>query len=413
VKVATTHDVVIVGGGPVGAALGSLLARQAEPGAASRILLLERRLPQRPPMDAPPQLRVSALSRASERVLAVAGAWPQINAGRRSPYERMHVWPESGTPRGAGSLTFDAAELSEPDLGSVVENLLVQCAALDAYASAGGATCVAEVTALEFGASAVRIATTRGDFTARLVVGADGAQSVVRGLAGLAAEVQDYDQTAIVAIVRPERAHERTAWQRFLGEGTLALLPLADGRCSIVWSLPRAVAEQRLADAPADFSRALTAASAGVLGELQLQGERAGFPLRRLEAPRYAIERCVLVGDAAHLVHPLAGQGVNLGFLDAAALAEVLFQAGEEREDPGALRVLRRYERWRKGENQLVGTAIDGFNRFLSFGRDPLGRFAQRGLGWVEGSAAAKRLLVERAMGLAGEMPRAARRQVS
>jgi 2-octaprenylphenol hydroxylase len=408
---ATTHDVVIVGGGPVGATLGALLARQAAPGAAARILLLERQLPSPPPADAPLQLRVSALSRASERVLAAAGAWPALAAGRRSPYERMHVWAESGEPRGAGSLSFDAAELSEPDLGCIVENLRLQCAALGAFASAGGTTCAAAVTALEFGPAAVRVATTAGAFTARLVVGADGARSVVRDLAGLAAELQDDGQVAVVAQVQPARPHERTAWQRFLGAGTLALLPLDDGRCSIVWSLPGAVAAERLAETPEAFSRSLTAASAGVLGELRLDGERAGFPLRRLQAPRYAIERCVLVGDAAHLVHPLAGQGVNLGFLDAAALAEVLAEARDEREDPGALRVLRRYERWRKGDNQQVGAAIEAFNRFLSFGRDPLGRFAQRGLGWVEGSGAAKRLLVSRAMGLSGEMPQLARRR--
>ena len=409
---ATTHDVVIVGGGPVGAALGALLARQAEPGRAARILLLDRRLPQRPAADAPMQLRVSALSRASERVLAAAGAWPAIAAGRRSPYERMHVWPETATPRGPGTLSFDAAELSEPDLGCIVENVLVQCAVLEAFAAGGGSTLAVDVTALEFGAASVRVATTAGDFTARLVVGADGAQSVVRALAGLEAEVQDYGQTAVVATVPPERAHERTAFQRFLGEGTLGLLPLADGDCSVVWSLPRALAVQRLAEPADEFSRHLTAASAGVLGALQLRGERAGFPLRRVEAPRYAIERCVLVGDAAHSVHPLAGQGVNLGFLDAAALAEVLALGRGQGEDPGALRLLRRYERWRKGDNQLASASIDAFNRFLSFGRDRAGRLAQRGLGWVDGSGIAKRLLIERAMGLAGEMPEAARRRV-
>ncbi len=405
---AINHDVVIVGGGPVGAALGALLARQAGPASAARILLLERHWPQAPRADAAPALRVSALSRSSERVLAAAGAWPAIAAGRRSPYERMHVWPESVRPRAAGTLTFDAAELSEPDLGSIVENLRVQHAAFEAHGAAGGATRAAELTALDFEAAGVRVSTTAGVFVARLVVGADGAQSVVRRLAGLPAELQDYGQTAIVAAVQPERPHERTAWQRFLGDGTLALLPLADGQCSIVWSLPHVLAERRLAEDPAAFSQALTAASDGVLGNLQLHGERSGFPLRRLEAPRYAMERCVLVGDAAHIVHPLAGQGVNLGFLDAAALAEVLADAGVEGEDPGALRVLRRYERWRKGENELVSAAIDGFNRFLSFGRDPLGRLAQRGLGWVDDSTAAKRLLIERALGLAGELPRAA-----
>lgn len=407
---ATTHDIVIVGGGPVGATLGALLVRQAtRPEDGARILLLERRLPSQLAVDAPLQLRVSALSRASERVLAAAGAWPLLAAERICRYERMHVWPESAAPRGPGSLSFDAALSSEPDLGCIVENASLQWATLRAFDSAGGAICAAELTALHFDAGAVRIHTTAGEFSARLVVGADGVQSRVRSLAGLGVEVQDYAQTAIVAIVRPERPHERTAWQRFLGAGTLALLPLPQGLCSIVWSLPQAVAAARLAQSPEAFAAALTEASAGVLGALQLQGERAAFPLRRMAAPRYAVERCVLVGDAAHSVHPLAGQGVNLGFLDAAALAEVQAQARQVGEDPGALRVLRRYERWRKGDNQLVSSAMDGFNRFLSFGRDPLGRVAQRGLGWVDRSALAKRLLVQRALGLAGELPKAAR----
>lgn len=408
---ATTHDVVIVGGGPVGAALGSLLVRQAGRGRASRVLVLERQLPPALHESAPAGLRVSALSRASERILTAAGAWPALSAAGRSPYERMHVWPETASPRGQGSLTFDAAELAEPDLGCIVENRIMQRAALDAFAAAGGTTVVGVLTGLEFDAAAVRVTTSAGKFSARLVVGADGAQSVARRLAGLEAEVQDYGQAAVVAVVRPERAHECTAWQRFLGEGTLGLLPLAGGDCSIVWSLSQAQAYRRMECEVAEFSRLLTEASASVLGELRLQGERAGYPLRRMQTPRYAIERFVLVGDAAHVVHPLAGQGVNLGFLDAAALADVLAQARDEGEDPGALRVLRRYERWRKGDNQLVSASIDGLNRFLSFGRDRVGRLAQRGLGWVDGSAVAKRLLIERAMGLAGEMPCAARRR--
>jgi 2-octaprenylphenol hydroxylase len=411
VSAAPTHDVVIVGGGPVGATLGALLARQAGARAAARVMVLERHVPPPPDPVAPRGLRVSALSRGSERVLAAAGAWAGIAALCRSPYERMHVWPEGATPRGAGSLTFDAAELSEPDLGCIVENAVLQRAALDAFTAAGGTLLRGELAGLALDAAAARVATDQGEFTARLVVGADGARSAARGFAGLAAEVQDYGQVAVVAVVRPVQPHERTAWQRFLGAGTLALLPLADGNLSIVWSLPEAEARAHLACGPEEFSRRVTAASDGVLGELVLAGERAGFPLRRLEAPRYATERFVLVGDAAHMVHPLAGQGVNLGFMDAAALAEVLQRAHAEGEDPGALRVLRAYERWRKGDNQLTSAAMDGINRFLSFGRDRVGRLVQRGMGWVDRSAPAKRLLIERAMGLAGDVPQAARRR--
>ena len=407
---AITHDVVIVGGGPVGATLGALLARQAGAAGAARILVLERQLPPVPDPAAPAGLRVSALSRASERVLAAAGAWPAIAATRRSPYERMHVWPEHGTPRGTGSLSFDAGELAEPDLGCIVENLLLQHAALAAFRAAGGTLATGELQDLEFATDAVGVRTSNGEYRAKLVVGADGAQSVARRLAGLDAQVEDYGQLAIVAVVRPQRPHEATAWQRFLGAGTLALLPLADGACSIVWSLPEAEARQQLAAGAAEFSQRLSEASQHVLGALTLEGERAAFPLRRLLAPRYAIERFVLVGDAAHVVHPLAGQGVNLGFLDAAALAEVLARARAEGEDPGALRLLRAYERWRKGDNERVSAAMDGINRFLSFGRDRIGRMLQQGMGWVDASPVAKRLLIERAMGLAGEVPAAARR---
>ncbi len=412
----TSCDVLIVGGGPVGAALGALLLGDKGP-RALRVMLLERDLPrglhaaEAPAPDEPRELRVSALSRASERVLDAAGAWPAIRAGRMGPYERMHVWPEQAEPRGAGALTFDAAELAEPNLGYVVENRRVQRAALQAFVAAGGTLLTGELQGIEFGARGVLLATSAGAVAARLVVGADGARSGVRSLAGLPADRQDYGQRAIVANVQPQQPHERTALQRFLGAGTLALLPLDDGQCSIVWSLPNATANAMLACDAAQFNAALTEASAGVLGQLELRSERLAFPLQRLGATSYARERCVLVGDAAHVVHPLAGQGVNLGLLDAAALAQCLAAATAEGEDPGALRVLRRYERWRKSENELMSTAMDLFNRYLAFGRGPASRLAQRGLGWVDRSALLRRFFVERALGLSGDLPEAARRR--
>lgn len=400
-------DIAIVGGGPVGAALGALLKR-GPGGARRRVLLLERQAPSVVSED----LRVVALSRASERVLGAAGAWTALRsaAGALGSYERMHVWSADGEPRGEGSLTFDAADIGEPDLGHIVANARVQRAVLEAFTAAGGVTEIATLTALSFEADAVSLTADGRRWRAALVVGADGGRSLVRRAAGLEVEMQDYQQSGVVANLHSERSHERTAWQRFLGDGTLALLPLADGMSSLVWSAPRSRAEALLALPDAGFEAEVTAASGGVLGALRLASGRAAFPLRRVRAPGYARERCVLVGDAAHIVHPLAGQGLNLGLMDAAALAEVLDDALVEGEDPGALRVLRRYERWRKGENEAMGRAFDLLNRFLAFGTDPAGRLAQRGMGLVGRSALLRRLFAERALGLGGDLPRAARR---
>lgn len=411
----TDFDVAIVGGGPVGAAQGALLLR-AGLARAGRVLLLERDIPSREwpvlPERDPADLRVFAISRASERILQHAGIWPALAARAHvlSPYERMHVWPASAEPRGAGSLRFDAAELAEANLGHMVGNGSLQRAALGAFEAAGGVLREESLQELRFLADAVALVTATQTVTARLVIGADGARSVVRRMAGLGIESQDYGQLAIVANLACERAHESTAWQRFLGEGTLALLPLASGECSLVWSLPRAKAEALLVASAEEFDHAVTEASDQVLGGLRLASERRSFPLRRVNAAHYTRERCALIGDAAHIIHPLAGQGVNLGLLDAATLAEVIEWAIARGESPGAGMALRRYERWRKSENELMSLAMDGINRYLAFGDGAIGAVASHGLGLIGRNAMLRRPFALRALGLEGELPRLARR---
>lgn len=433
------YDVLVIGGGPVGACVGALLVQGAGRGAGGRgtatpfrVAVLEPSRPQMPAGDAPVDPRVVAVSRSSERILVAAGAWDRIGAAmsvgagtavgaapadgvvasvpRLNPYERMRIWHESVAPGSSGALVFDAAEVGEPNLGYILENRVLQAALLDAFEAAGGVIEPAQFVGLRIEADAVRVETTTGTLVARLVIGADGAQSSVRHAVGLTADASDYRQTAIVATVATERSHEKTAWQRFMRDGTLAFLPLSDGTTSIVWSADNEVASVLLGVSATDFEAELDRASDGALGATRLMSERASFPLRRLAAHHYVAQRVALIGDAAHVVHPLAGQGVNLGLLDAAALAQLLLDARQEREDPGALRVLRQYERWRKSEVAFMSSAIDAFDRFLAHGRGPLSKLAQRGLGWVNRSQELKRFFIARALGTGGELPRVAQR---
>ena len=396
-------DAVVVGGGMVGLCVAALLA-QDERLAGWRVALVEPAAP-RPPKDDAVDLRVSALSRASQRILGAAGAWEAI-APHACPYERMVVWDAASTHDARDALRFDAAETGEPDLGHIAENLRVQWALAEAPALRTVTQLRAGLQALEFDHDSARVVLDDGrSVSTALVVGADGGQSRTRELCGIGRAGWAYGQTAVVAHLRTERPHEHTAWQRFLPDGPMAFLPLRDGRVSLVWTTTPAAAAMLIEAEPLEFGRQVTEASSRVLGDAALASGRAGFPLALWHAREYVRPRLALVGDAAHTIHPLAGQGVNLGFLDAASLVEVMGDAAASGGDPVGTRALRRYARWRRAENALLLGTTDTLNRL--FGERSVGVAAARrlGLALVSAQPAVRRLLVRRALGLAGDLP--------
>jgi len=389
----TDFDVVISGAGLVGLALAAALGRDG-----FSVAILDPREPVCEWPDGSIDLRVYAISRASQRLFESLGAWPAI-APLAQPYREMCVW-DAGSP---GEVHFDSADLGEPDLGHIIESRVIECALLDVVKETDSVTrlCPSALEHFEDAGTRQRITLQDGStLTAKLLVGADGKQSRVRDLAGIHVQVSDYGQQALVAVVSTEKPHRETAWQRFLPDGPLAFLPLHDGRCSIVWSVTSERAQELLALDDDTFREELGEAFEYRLGRITGCGERALFPLLRQSAEAYVRPRLALVGDAAHVVHPLAGQGVNLGLKDVQALSETLRVACGQGRDPGAFSVLRRYERARRGDNILTMAAMDAFKQLFGSTALPVRAVRGAGLKLFDRVTPIKVQIVRAAMGL-------------
>ncbi len=396
--------VVIVGGGPVGLLAAVLLAREP----ALQITVLEPGA-EPGPLDDALGFRVYALSRASERVLSHVGAWPVL-VPRAGAYDRMVIWESGHGATGLGSLVFDAEDNAEPNLGHIVDHEGL-CFSLWQKAAECDNVCLRfgiGVEALDREARNIR-GSDDHDYGFDLLIGADGGASQVRAGFDIPVYEHGYQQRALVGHVATAEPHDYTAWQCFLPSGPVALLPMINGQCGLVWSVDEAEAEALAAMSVDDFNARLTEATESVLGKVALTTERGVFPLKFLHAERYCDTGMVLVGDAAHTVHPLAGQGLNLGILDAAALAEVVGEALAGGQHIGDQRVLRRYERWRKSENLLMAIGLDGLHRLFKLSAPGLPPLRRLGMAALNRAPFARRLLIAKAMGLGGELPNVAR----
>jgi len=391
--------VIVVGAGMVGLACALALVQKG-----FQVVLLEAQseLPVGMPSETDPfDTRVVAISRATENFLAQLGVWALIKQSRYCAYQHMRIWDQVAD----GLIQFSAMDFFEPDLGHIIEQRVIKSALWQALMQhpACSIKTGTKITALQTDAQQSQLILQDGSvLSASLVIAADGAPSQIRNLCQIATTSWEYQQSAIVATVRGTRTHQATAYQRFSPDGPLALLPLADcHQSSIVWTTTPMEAKSLCALSASDFALALTREMDGVMGEMHLMSERIIFPLRTHHAKQYAVARCVLVGDAAHTLHPLAGQGVNLGFLDIIALVAVLEKTKARGRDFGALMVLKRYERARKLHNQMMIVAMELFKRGFGSRITIIQRLRNIGLNWVDNQKPLKQWFAKVALGSA------------
>ncbi len=393
-------DLLIVGGGIVGASLACALASTP-----LRIAVIEARPLLDPPLT-PDGRRVSALTLGSVRLLERIGVWSALPAGGTEPIYGMRIW-DRGQP---GGLDFDGLEVGADRLGDIVPNDLLAYALQEKCRHAAGIEWLSSSRwwALQRRGGRVKLGveTPSGDYrlSAPLLVGADGGGSKVRREMGIGVCGWPYRQTTIVAEVEPLRPHHNRAYQRFLRGGPVALLPLPQGRCSLIWHAPEARAEGLLDLERESFLRQFQRAFGPELGTFREVRSRLSFPLHFQHTQRYWAHRVALIGDAAHTIHPLAGLGLNLGLRDAAQLAEILAQAYAVGEDLGARTVLSRYERARIPDNWLVSAYTDGFHRLFTLDFRVVNELRNLGINLVNTSGLLKEFLINQ--GIEGMVPR-------
>jgi 2-octaprenyl-3-methyl-6-methoxy-1,4-benzoquinol hydroxylase len=395
------YDVVIVGGGMVGAALGCGLGNSG-----LRVAVIEDAPPAPFSPEQPHDLRVSAISIASASIIKTVGAWNGILSRRCCPFRRMRVWEDRG------DVEFRSEDINEPLLGYIVENRITQLALLDRLKEFPNIDfiCPAKTTVIDYqsGGSTVHLEDGR-KLEARLLVAADGGYSRVRQAAGMGVSAWDYEQHALVLTVDTAYAQQDITWQRFMPTGPLAFLPLDGPHASLVWYESPEEVKRLKALTDDELLRELTVKFPPELGDITRIDSKGSFPLKRQHALRYAKEGVALIGDAAHMIHPLAGQGVNIGLLDAAALAQVLVQAKRDGADIGSAKLLREYESMRRHNNLLMMTTMDLFYRVFGNVNLPARLFRNIGLGLAERITPAKKIAMKYAMGLGGQLPRLAR----
>lgn len=393
-------DIIVVGGGMVGSLAAVALAE-----CGYDVVLVERQWPDSFDLQQH-DLRVSAISHATQRMFEAVGAWVGMESMRVCPYARMRVW------EGDAQTEFDSDSIGRVQLGHIVENQVIQLALLQRAQELVRVICPASIESLTSLAEGVSVQLDNGTtLTASLVVAADGANSAVRQLAGITTNSQAYNQHALVATVDTEIPQQDITWQRFTAEGPQAFLPLTNNRASLVWyqsaefvASLKSLSDTALIDA---FHKQFP----GELGQILSIQDKGSFPLSWQHATSYVKPHIALIGDAAHSVHPLAGQGVNMGMLDVAALVEVIATAG--RHDIGSRRVLRRYERWRKGNNEMMIRFLHFIQRSFQpeeIENNPVPESAvkfarQLALNTVHQVGPLNRQCIRLAMGLAGDLP--------